>query len=76
MKTIEGVILTKGLKVWEVGITSKGIYTPTLSVFNGGVNDVTNIDRCWLGYSLCRLECDRLQEKEQTEFYKLLAKGA
>tara|TARA_R110001632_G_scaffold161218_1_gene279645 strand:- start:177 stop:407 length:231 start_codon:yes stop_codon:yes gene_type:complete len=76
MKTLDNVKLVRGIKVWEVGITAKGEYIPTLSIFNKGLNDVTNTKRCWKDYKLCLIECNNIQIKEVEDFYKRLSKQA
>jgi hypothetical protein len=76
MKTLDNIELVKGIKVWEVGITSKGRHIPTLSIFNGGCNDVTNTGRCWKDYNLCLIECKNIHQKKIEDFYKRLSKQA
>lgn len=63
--TLDEVICKRGERVWEIGITLDGIYRPTSSVVHGGYNDVTNPDRCWKDYDLCKEECDKLNNKNK-----------
>jgi len=62
IKTLDNHTLKRGETAWEVGVTNSGEYRPTRGVVHGGHNDITNPDKCWKDYDLCKTECDKLNE--------------
>jgi len=62
--TIDGHDVGRGYGVWEVGITVKGIYTPTRAIVHGGANAPADSDRCWKSFNKCNEECERLNTEE------------
>jgi len=58
--TLDGVTVKRGQTVWEIGVSIKGVYKPTMSRLYSHSNGVTNPNRCWRSYLSCEAECDRL----------------
>jgi precorrin-6B methylase 2 len=61
--TLDKIKAKKGQHVWEIGITTKGVYAPTASTVHSKTNPITNPERCWKSYELCQKECDKLNSK-------------
>ena len=61
--TLDNVKLKRGQHAWEVGVTVDGEYRPTRGTIQTGSNDITNPNKCWSNWELCKEECDRLNKR-------------
>jgi hypothetical protein len=69
MKTIDNHIAKKGDVVWEIGVTTEGVYRPTRSVVGAKhcSNRVINKNKTWHSREACSHECDKLNKQQREE---------
>lgn len=61
--TLDGVKLKRGDPAWEVGITLKGAYRPTMGYYLSTTTPIFKLDGCWSDYLKCKKECAILNRR-------------
>lgn len=64
IKTVDNKNAKRGDIVWEIGVNLKGVYKPTRGVVSSPIYRVSNEDKCWKDYDLCKKECNKRNNKK------------
>lgn len=81
LKTLDGFTCKRGEIVYEIGVTTKGIYSPLrVKVHSRSASYcIINEDRIWKSYDNCKAECEKMNNERfnwliQTESEKIIFK--